>query len=234
MASREVTGGSDVRARAHTKKYRYVSPAKSLENLLAISLLSGLEEAAQAMWNDGRCAQWLKSADAGVARVSATVNGVMIEELCRSIGYSDAACAELFRVGADLYGWLALAGIGLEKHGEVSGDIAELWEHKVRSNTFLIKQLKQDQHHEELHRLTETDASLGRMTPPRLASETDLSYVRLVPRFGVEQGLREDGTVKSRAIDNMSWCVAPEEAKQFLSKKKQKELSINGCTVVPV
>ena len=116
----------------------------------------------------------------------------------------------------------------------MSGCISDLWEDKSRSNGLLIQKLRQDEHHSELHRLTQADALLGRMKPPRKAADTDLSYVRLVPRFGVEQGLREDGSVKVRAIDNMSWCLGPDDVKQALSKKKQKELSINGCTVVPV
>ena len=73
-----------------------------------------------------------------------------------------------------------------------------------------------------LHQLALDDAKLFRMTSPILCSEVDLSKVRvssiyvwlwracvlqvlLVPRFGVEQGVREDGSVKIRSVDHFSW-----------------------------
>ena len=196
--------------------------------------ITSLERAGDMMWREGICDFWLKDADEGVRSVSATVNGIILEDLCRAVSYEDSACVELFRSGGDLYGQLPVTSIGPPKECALSGDIGELWRDRARSNESLIQHLRENEYHQELHQLTEQDAALGRMTKPIKATDFDLAKVRLVPRFGVEQGLRQDGSLKIRSIDNMSWCLAPDDVKRFLSKKKQKELSINGCTAIPV
>ena len=43
-----------------------------------------------------------------------------------------------------------------------------------------------------------------------------------MPRFGIEQGFKEDGSVKVRAVDNFSWSPAPEESSAKRSKKTVK------------
>ena len=57
--------------------------------------------------------------------------------------------------------------------------------------------------------------------------QCDLSTVRVHPRFSVEQGVREDGTKKIRAVDNFSWANAPG------GPKKRKLESVNGHTALP-
>ena len=59
------------------------------------------------------------------------------------------------------------------------------------------------------------------------AEQCDLSAVRVHPRFSVEQGVREDGTKKIRAVDNFSWANAPG------GPKKRKLESVNGHTSIP-
>jgi len=58
----------------------------------------------------------------------------------------------------------------------------------------LLGHLKEDDHEEELMRLTCADAELGRMSAPVPAVDCDLTDVRVQPRFGVEQGLRFEST----------------------------------------
>ena len=63
----------------------------------------------------------------------------------------------------------------------------------------------------------------------------DYCYVprcRLVPRFGVEQGLKPDGSIKLRAVDHMSWSAAQGQ-KRKRSRNQIKEHSINGHCYVP-
>jgi hypothetical protein len=51
--------------------------------------------------------------------------------------------------------------------------------------------------------------------------------VRLVPRFGVLQGVRADGTPKVRAVDNFSWsCSGRSRTKRKRSEIKSE--SVNG------
>ena len=54
----------------------------------------------------------------------------------------------------------------------------------------------------------------------------------MVPRFGVAQGIRQDGTKKVRAIDNFSW--APKTMKGKRTRKEMKADSINGHYAVPI
>jgi len=54
----------------------------------------------------------------------------------------------------------------------------------------------------------------------------------LVPRFGVEQGLKPDGSIKLRAVDHMSWSAAQGQ-KRKRSRNQIKEHSINGHCSVP-
>ena len=52
------------------------------------------------------------------------------------------------------------------------------------------------------------DYKLGRMSMSGEVNWNDMDKVRLVPRFGVEQGVKPDGSVKIRAIDHFSWSAS--------------------------
>ena len=62
--------------------------------------MQALEAAGAEMWEKGWCEDWLKGADASVAKVSATVNGPMLQDLCRAVGYGDSECVNMFREGS--------------------------------------------------------------------------------------------------------------------------------------
>ena len=49
----------------------------------------------------------------------------------------------------------------------------------------------------------------------------------------MEQGTRADGSTKVRAIDHMSWSVAPDGVGAYHTRKKQGQHSVNWCTVLP-
>ena len=64
---------------------------------------------------------------------------------------------------------------------------------------------------------------LGRMSRPVPVKILDLQKVRLCPRFAVQQGLNADGSLKIRAIDNLSWWSSPEATVgEHVSKKRMK------------
>ncbi len=69
---------------------------------------------------------------------------------------------------------------------------------------------------------------------PAPASHFDLEAVRLHPRFSVEQGVREDGTAKVRAVDHLSWS-APDATvpARERTKKRMKLASVNGHCCIP-
>ena len=48
----------------------------------------------------------------------------------------------------------------------------------------------------------------------------------LVPRFGITQGLKQDGTVKVRAVDHFSWSCSSGSKKR--KRHDMKSDSVNG------
>ena len=167
------------------------------------TIMSNLEAAGQAMWGKGLCAEWLRGGDANAAKVSATVNGVMMADLCRAVDFHDFECVEMFRAGeslfvcvrcrsiviacvcltgGSLYGLLEQCGLGAFMPGEPDGSIRDVRATSDRSNAYLLSKLRTDAFEDELHRLTCADAELGRMSWPEEARCVDLSSVRLCPR----------------------------------------------------
>ena len=111
---------------------------------------------------------------------------------------------------------------------EFSADRSQCW----HSNVELLASLREDSNSHALHELTMADHTLGRMSAPVLADSLDLGSVRLVPRFGVEQGLKPDGSTKLRAVDHMSWSPSgPQRRKR--TRRQIKEDSINGHCDLP-
>ena len=55
-------------------------------------------------------------------------------------------------------------------------------------NSSVLSRLKTDVHHAELLAMCEEEASLGRMSKPRLLTTEDIENCTLSPRFAVEQG----------------------------------------------
>ena len=130
-------------------------------------------------------------------------------------------------VGAPLYGELELAGVGPPKVCAPIGCAESLKDDCLRSNHRLVPGLKTDKFAAELFELTCADAALGRMSYPVSVADFELDAVRAHPRFSVDQGVKQDGKRKIRAVDNLSWC-AIEGGHHRMSKKRLREGSING------
>ena len=80
------------------------------------NLMAGLEEAADLMWKQGSCSQWLTAGNLSDEASNSTVNGVILEDLCKAILYPDSGCVEVFRRdGAPLFGPLPAGGLGEPK-----------------------------------------------------------------------------------------------------------------------
>ena len=178
------------------------------------------------LWANGTVADWYRGCDWAIARVSATVNGPLLEMLCAAARHGDPACIEFFRKGAPLMGLLDEAGIGepVEDLGPLP--VGELEGDCLAHNCALLKMLKDDPLGDELSKLTDADVECGRMT--KLRCGDDLSKIRLHRRFGVVQGVRDDGSTKVRSVDHFSWSAVKER-----SRKKRKLASVNGHTVIP-
>ena len=53
--------------------------------------------------SSGECEKWMGDAEPHVKRVSATVCGPLLQELCERSDYHDKSCVEVFRKGALLW-----------------------------------------------------------------------------------------------------------------------------------
>ena len=51
----------------------------------------------------GKCEQWMNQADPHVKKVSETVCGPLLQELCERTSYWDKCCVEVFRLGTSLW-----------------------------------------------------------------------------------------------------------------------------------
>ena len=207
----------------------------------------------------GDCDEWLAHAAPEVKKLSETVNGPMFELLakrCR-LQPGDADCINMFREGALPFtsACVALLTLLLLSTGAdlYTGDPHDLWRSCRESNSQLLASLREDANEDGLHELTKEDWQKSRMTRPLPASAYDLGQVRLheslrplgiclhdfltwqvrcVPRFGVEQGLKVDGSKKLRAVDHFSWSYQ-ESGKRKRAKKEVKAASVNGHYDMP-
>lgn len=94
------------------------------------------------------------------------------------------------------------------------------------SNAELFAQLRYDENEEQLHQIAFDDAAKHRMSAPVRADAGIAGRVLCCPRFGVEQGVRADGTKKLRAVDHFSWSHAKGQKKR--KRREVKFDSING------
>jgi hypothetical protein len=134
--------------------------------------------------------------------------------------------------GAAMLGELSRSGVGEPTDVDCVKSIDGLKEGCASSNAKLLKELRPDEGAEALLASTKADAALGRMQEPTLADEASLEHVLLNPRFGVRQE-KDDGSIKVRAIDHLSWSPATADggcAEHRPSKKARKEGSVNGHT----
>ena len=137
----------------------------------------------------------------------------------------------LHGAGAETLGELVQSGVGSPADRACVPNEDVLVALCRENNEQLFTELRSDEHAEELLRATYADEALGRLFSTKVVSAKDstLDRVLLHPRFGVAQA-REDGSVKVRPVDNMSWGPADRAAvgAQRPSKKARKVQSVNG------
>ena len=97
--------------------------------------------------------------------------------------------------------------------------VKALKENIARSNSALLKGLKEDENAAELLRLTRADADALRMTIPVTADLFDTNNILLHPRFGVPKS-KANGSKRVRPVDNFSWSAM----------SKGREESVNGLS----
>ena len=170
-------------------------------------IVSKIEQLGELMIRDGRRDAWFVGADPHVAGVSNGVNGPLAMWLAIASDYHDREAIELFRKGAEMAGVLTNSGLGTPI------DIPEtpVCSMALRSecwtrNQELLSTLHKDVHCDELVSLMRKDVVSGRMSEPRAVADIDLENNLLMRRFGVEQGVRADGSIKIWACDDGAAC----------------------------
>ena len=171
---------------------------------------------ARALRESGESEAWFSGADSGVQGVARGVNGPLFAELAAEAGHPDLDVVEFFREarrartarpgthasssprqGAPLIGLLPQTGLGAEKShpAHLAEDV--LLDGAEERNKKFLQRDRAEAHAAALHQAACDEASLGRMTAPSLAGEGGRGRHVLVPRFGVEQGTRPDGSAKA-------------------------------------
>ena len=126
-----------------------------------------------------------------------------------------------------MYEMLPRSGIGEATPTDDVKSIEAIRKKRDKSNAALIKSLREDEHAGALLEATEADWIAGRMTEPVLVDEEIPVDVLLHPRFSVAQE-KEDGSLKIRPVDNMSWSDGDGSGNR--KKKDIKVGSVNGHT----
>ena len=131
------------------------------------------------------------------------------------------------RAGAELIGELERSGVGRPLEVDSVKSVAELRRSCLESNQVLLREPREDNNAEELLRRTQADVLLGRMREIVSVQELDLAQVLLNPRFGVEQE-KDDGRIKVRAVDHLSWSPSTREAGGWAHKCTKKDRKAKG------
>ena len=133
-------------------------------------------------------------------------------------------------LGAHILGELERSGVGVPICADYVKSIERLRASCESSNSVLVAELREDTNASELFSITREDARLGRMSVPVPIEEVNTDHVLLNPRFGVEK-VKENGDVKVRAVDHLSWSPGSRLDEPMASrpnKKARKEASVNG------
>ena len=118
--------------------------------------------------------------------------------------FSDATAVECFRRGAPLVGPIPASPDTTSHVYSQGADVQQLKKKCRKQNEILPKTLKEDPHSDYLEKQAKEDAGSRRMTPLTPVSDLNLDEVLLGRRFSREQGRRQEGSTKIRAVDDES------------------------------
>ena len=178
--------------------------------------IRSIEKRAKKLIRKGKVERWLSQAETQAAVVSAGVNGPLLYELgmCSSFVHTERD-VEAFRSGAPILGGIPAAASAVSHEHPPAGDPALLASQCYTLNQELLASLRADPHADFLMTQTRADAELGRMSEPVPVDQLDLHQILLSRRFSCEQGVKENGEPKCRAVDDLSangcnHCAQPE------------------------
>ena len=72
------------------------------------AIVCRIEQRAAELWGCGDCGRWFSGADEGVRRVALTMNGPLMEEAARAVGYGGKSCFRNFKKGVLTFAFAVL------------------------------------------------------------------------------------------------------------------------------
>lgn len=200
------------------------------------AMIAQLKRANDTQRKTQACENWFKGCDPLIRKATKNVNGALFQQLLIATDYHDVDCVNMFRRGAKMVGPLHRSGVGdpIKKdtmsEWQVDNDPNDLKGNIESSNKKLRQTLKEDQHHKKLLGQVKTDWGLNRMTEPIIVDCELPDDTLFHPRFAVEQ-TKTDGSLKYRAVDNLSWAAKPVKAARDAGRSHKfatKLNSVNG------
>ena len=167
------------------------------------AMICAIEADSMALHLSGAVDRWFGDADEHIRAITEGVNGPLLDRLLSAAGHEDLECTEVFRHGAQLLGKMVVTGNGRQETKKRHESLSELYETCGTNNRDILARLKEDvEHSDELYRLTCLDSDLRRMTPLQCCDDIDMDAVLISQRFGVAQGVKDDGSPKVRCVDS--------------------------------
>ena len=173
-----------------------------------------IEKCGRELWKNGATTEWMAHADEEIRNVSKTVNGPLMEMLAKATDYKAPQDVQMMRLGAPILGEIPAAPCCATRAHKKAGEPEDLRRECRHRNEQLLASLRQDPHCDFLKEKSDEDAGLGRMTPLVPATEVNLDEALLARRFSREQGVKADGRLKLRAVDDESGNGVNECAQQ--------------------
>ena len=182
-----------------------------------------------------------RECDPRIYKVIRDINIPLMKALMLETGHVDKECINLLLKGANSYGFLnihythislMLPGGSIVGELPTSGtceateqeptsevlerELERLQDNLGKQNWKTLSELRPDRFEDILLQEIVEEARLGRVEEPKEVNEINLHQTLITKRFGIEQGIRKDGTMKIRAIDDASasglnGCCKPTE-----------------------
>lgn len=211
VRSDEAVFDPEVKLRCELEDVQKWLAARSAKEVRAerMRVIEKIERMATLLSERGDAHAWFEKADAELRGVAAGVNGPLLVALAELAGFCDVECIDLLRRGGPLVDKVKTSGQGVPKVKAPSQamTVEEIVSNREQKNRALLESVREDKHAAKLTSLCRDDARMGRMRgpfEPHDPSAPKLDEVTITPRFCVEQGIKDDGSMKLRPIDDFS------------------------------
>jgi len=165
-------------------------------------IMTSIEKRAEKLRISGEHQKWVRRVDPDAGPLVSDISRTLLCELLEEVG-EDAAPLRRDLSGFPMVGTIPGSGRGTPVENAQPILDRPTLESEMRSrNEQLLSTLHQDKHSEFLFDDMQKDWKLHRMTEPVPVAEVNLDRCLLSRRFSREQGLKPDGSLRLRAVDD--------------------------------